>query len=146
MNRTHPTISTASGPNYPYQGGEGIDFDANLKISTLDFGTFHSYPVSWGQSANATLWGVQWIRDHAASQKSANKPVIIEEFGVTSDQATTYTAWWNEIVSSGGVAGDLIWQAGSSIATGYNDGYAVYPGTDLYTLQTKYAAALKARG
>ncbi|CAE6517793.1 unnamed protein product [Rhizoctonia solani] len=136
----------ANGPNYPYQGGEGIDFDANLKISTLDFGTFHSYPVSWGQSANATLWGVQWIRDHAASQKSANKPVIIEEFGVTSDQATTYTAWWNEIVSTGGVAGDLIWQAGSSVATGYNDGYAVYPGTDLYTLQTKYAAALKARG
>ncbi|KAH7339604.1 glycoside hydrolase superfamily [Rhizoctonia solani] len=156
----------ANGPNYPYQGGEGIDFDANLKISTLDFGTFHSYPVSWGQSANATLWGVQWIRDHAASQKSANKPVIIEEFGVTSDQATTYTAWWNEIVSSGGVAGDLIWcasfawssssvqmtlmracrQAGSSVATGYNDGYAVYPGTDLYTFQTKYAAALKARG
>ncbi|CAE6414897.1 unnamed protein product [Rhizoctonia solani] len=120
----------ASGPNYPYQGGEGIDFDANLKISTLDFGTFHSYP----------------IRDHAASQKSANKPVIIEEFGVTSDQAATYTAWWNEIVSSGGLAGDLIWQAGSSVATGYNDGYAVYPGTDLYTLQTKYAAALKARG
>ncbi|CAE6381678.1 unnamed protein product [Rhizoctonia solani] len=136
----------ANGPNYPYQGGEGIDFDANLKISTLDFGTFHSYPVSWGQSANATLWGVQWIRDHAASQKSANKPVIIEEFGVTTDQATTYTAWWNEIVSTGGVAGDLIWQAGSSVATGYNDGYAVYPGTDLYTLQTKYAAALKARG
>jgi hypothetical protein len=26
-----------------------------------------------GQEANATLWGVQWIRDHAASQKVANK-------------------------------------------------------------------------
>lgn len=28
-------------PSYPYQGGEGIDFDANLGIDTLDFGTFH---------------------------------------------------------------------------------------------------------
>ncbi|CCO27111.1 putative mannan endo-1,4-beta-mannosidase F [Rhizoctonia solani AG-1 IB] len=84
----------ANGPNYPYQGGEGIDFDANL--------------------------------NHAASQKSVNKPVILEEFGVTTDQAATYTAWWNEIVSNGGVAGDLIWQAGISTATYYNDGYAVY--------------------
>jgi mannan endo-1,4-beta-mannosidase len=31
----------SSGPNYPYQIGDGIDFPSNLKISTLDFGTFH---------------------------------------------------------------------------------------------------------
>lgn len=31
----------ANGPNYPYQGSEGVDFDANLAIKTLDFGTFH---------------------------------------------------------------------------------------------------------
>ncbi|KAG9074207.1 hypothetical protein FRC06_010843, partial [Ceratobasidium sp. 370] len=119
-----------SGPNYPYQGGEGVDFDANLKISTLDFGTFHAYPGSWGQSANATLWGVQWIKDHAASQKAANKPVIIEEFGVTSDQVNTYTQWYNAVISSG-LTGDLIWQAGSTVSTGktWDDGYAVFPGT-----------------
>lgn len=134
-----------SASTYPYQGGEGIDFDANLKISTIDFGTFHSYPDSWGQSANATLWGVQWIIDHAASQKSANKPTIIEEFGVTSNQSATYTAWWNAVISSG-LTGDLPWQAGSTVASGYNDGYGILPGTDLYTLQTQYAAALKARG
>ncbi|KAG8745992.1 hypothetical protein FRC12_014396 [Ceratobasidium sp. 428] len=62
-----------NGPNYPYQGGEGVDFEANLKIPTLDFGTFHAYPEHWGQSANLTAWGVQWIKDHAASQKAANK-------------------------------------------------------------------------
>lgn len=38
----------------------------------------------------------------------ANKPVILEEFGITSDQEDTYTAWYNEIVSSG-LTGDLIW-------------------------------------
>jgi mannan endo-1,4-beta-mannosidase len=31
----------SSGANYPYQIGDGIDFPSNLKISTLDFGTFH---------------------------------------------------------------------------------------------------------
>ncbi|QRV79394.1 Cellulase (glycosyl hydrolase family 5 protein) [Ceratobasidium sp. AG-Ba] len=136
-----------NGPNYPYQGGEGVDFDANLKISSIDFGTFHAYPGSWGQSANATLWGVQWIKDHAASQKAANKPVIIEEFGVTSDKVNTYTQWYNAVISSG-LTGDLVWQAGSYVSTGqtWDDGYAIFPNTAEYTLQTQHAAALKARG
>lgn len=30
-----------SNPSYPYQGTEGIDFDANLAVSTIDFGTAH---------------------------------------------------------------------------------------------------------
>lgn len=32
----------ARGGSYPYQGGEGVDFDANLKIPTLDYGTVSS--------------------------------------------------------------------------------------------------------
>ncbi|KAG6860679.1 hypothetical protein C0995_008671 [Termitomyces sp. Mi166 len=134
-----------NGPNYPYQyvkrygGSEGVDFAVNLAIDTVDFGTFHAYPESWGQSGNSTLWGVQWIADHAASQKSANKPVILEEFGVTSAQTTTYQAWFNEIVSSG-LAGDLI--CGDTP----NDGYAVYPDGAVYPLLKAHAAALKARG
>ncbi len=27
-----------------YNGTDGIDFDQNLQIKTLDFGTFHLYP------------------------------------------------------------------------------------------------------
>ncbi|QRV79289.1 Cellulase (glycosyl hydrolase family 5 protein) [Ceratobasidium sp. AG-Ba] len=135
--------------NYPYLGSEGIDFDANLQISSIDFGTFHSYPETWGQLLNAADWGTQWIKGkyHAISQKNIGKPVIIEEFGVKYwNQASTYTKWWDAIISSG-LAGDLIWQAGSTVSTGKtsDDGYAVFPGEAEYTLQTKYAAALKAR-
>jgi hypothetical protein len=44
----------------PRAGGSiGIDFVANLNISTLDFGTFHNYPNPWGQGSNETLWGEQ---------------------------------------------------------------------------------------
>ena len=71
-----------------------------------------------------------------------------EEFGVTvADQATTYTSWYNEIISSG-LTGDLIWQAGSYLSTGpsWNDGYAVYPNSTVYPIQESAAAALKARG
>jgi len=136
-----------SAPTYPYQGTEGIDFDVNLAISTVDFGTFHAYPESWGQGGNSTDWGVQWIADHATSQNKAGKPVIMEEFGVTSNQATVYTAWFNEIVSSG-LAGDLVWQSGSHLSSGDtpNDGYAVYPDGPVYPVLTSHAAAMKTRG
>lgn len=56
--------------------------------------------------------------------KAANKPAILEEFGVTTNQASTYTAWWNQIISSG-LTGDLIWQAGSRL-TGYVDTFILF--------------------
>ncbi|KAF9452368.1 glycoside hydrolase family 5 protein [Macrolepiota fuliginosa MF-IS2] len=133
-------------PTYPYQGSEGVDFDANLAISSIDFGTFHSYPTPWGQTGNETAWGTQWIADHAKSMTTANKPVILEEFGVTSNQVSTYTSWFNEAVSSG-LTGDLIWQAGSHLSSGNtpDDGYAVYPDGQVYPLLTSHAAAMKNR-
>ncbi|KAH9931143.1 CEL4a mannanase [Epithele typhae] len=136
-----------SNPSYPYQGSEGIDFDANIKISSIDFGTAHLYPVGWGQTSDPTGWGSQWIKDHQTSGAAVNKPVILEEFGVTSNQASTYTAWYNTIISSN-LAGDLIWQAGSHLTytSTPNDGYAVYPDGDVYPIQAAHAAALKARG
>ncbi|KAI0030946.1 mannanase [Vararia minispora EC-137] len=134
-------------PIYVYQGGEGVDFNANLAISTLDFGTFHLYPDSWGENGNETSFGNQWIIDHAASMKAANKPVIIEEFGSTVSQVSVYTSWYSTIISSG-LTGDLIWQAGSTFngVQTPNDGFAVYPGGAVYALETSHISALKARG
>ncbi|OBZ68183.1 putative mannan endo-1,4-beta-mannosidase F [Grifola frondosa] len=132
---------------YPYQGTEGIDFNVNLAISTLDFGTAHLYPISWGQTSDPTGFGTQWITDHATSQMTANKPVILEEFGVTDSQATTYTSWYSTIISTG-LTGDLIWQAGSHLSSGNtpDDGYAIYPDDPVYPIEQQHAAALKARG
>ncbi|KAI1794184.1 CEL4a mannanase [Ganoderma leucocontextum] len=134
-------------PSYPYQGSEGIDFDANLKITTLDFGTAHLYPESWGQTTDPVGWGSQWIIDHQTAGEAANKPVIVEEFGVTSDQPSTYTTWYDTIISSG-LTGDLIWQAGSHFSTGStpDDGYAIYPDDPVYPIESQHAAAIKARG
>ncbi|KAG7095493.1 hypothetical protein E1B28_006232 [Marasmius oreades] len=137
-------------PSYPYQGGEGVDFDANLKISSIDFGTFHAYPISWGQTSDPAAWGLQWIKDHATSQKAANKPVIIEEYGITpaNIQGSTYTSWLSTVVSSG-LTGDLIWQAGTVLSNGQrtsNDGYAIFPDDATYQVLKNHAAALKSRG
>ncbi|PPR01176.1 hypothetical protein CVT24_006052 [Panaeolus cyanescens] len=135
-----------SDPTYPYQGSEGIDFDANLKVPGIDFGTFHSYPEHWGQTDNITDWGVQWIKDHAASQNSIGKPVILEEFGSTSNKDSVYPVWFDAIMSSG-LAGDLVWQSGSRLSSGntHDDGFAVFPGTTVYDLLGQHASALKAR-
>jgi mannan endo-1,4-beta-mannosidase len=131
-------------PIFVYQGTLGIDFDVNLNISTLDFGTFHLYPDPWGEPYNP--FGMQWITDHATAMLASNKPVIMEEFGALVNMSDVYSVWYDTVLSTG-LTGDLIWQAGSDLSNGptANDGYAIYPGTAIYTLDTQHAAALKAR-
>ncbi|KAJ7056836.1 glycoside hydrolase family 5 protein [Mycena amicta] len=133
--------------DFVYQGTLGIDFAANMKISTLDFGTFHMYPQSWGES-NTVPWGQQWITDHATTMKSSNKPVIIEEFGITSNsnRSTQYAAWYSTIISTG-LTGDLLWQAGSQLTNGPtpDDGYAIFPTDPVYAVLQQHATAIKAR-
>jgi mannan endo-1,4-beta-mannosidase len=42
----HPNNPPAdSDGSYPYQGTEGVDTVAILDIDTIDFGTFHFYPI-----------------------------------------------------------------------------------------------------
>ncbi|KAJ3879236.1 glycoside hydrolase [Lentinula edodes] len=139
-------INDPGNPIFVYQGYSpslGIDFAANLNISSLDFGTFHLYPDSWGEPANP--FGTQWIEDHATAMVASNKPIVMEEFGITDDQVDVYGSWYSAIVSSN-VAGDLIWQAGSVLSNGESDpNGAVFPGSDVYVLDTQHAAALRAR-
>ncbi|VDB87427.1 unnamed protein product [Peniophora sp. CBMAI 1063] len=134
--------------NFLYQGIFGIDSLALTNISTIDFGTFHMYPIGYGQTTDPIGFGSQYILDHASVQKQLNKPMILEEFGVIQsdvDQVTAYTQWYKDVLADG-LTGDLIWQAGSSFTTNLDDGYEVYPGTAVYDVVTEYAAALKARG
>ncbi|KAH7912403.1 glycoside hydrolase family 5 protein [Hygrophoropsis aurantiaca] len=140
--------------NYPnstdtaYDGSQGIDFNANLAIETIDFGTFHLYPFSWGETASPITWGAEWIENHRISQATYNKPVLMEEFGVltTQNQTATYLDWYSTVLDSG-LSGVLIWQAGSNLTYGPSpdDGYAVYPDTPIYYMQEAFAPLVKAR-
>ncbi|KAJ7889980.1 CEL4a mannanase [Mycena leptocephala] len=132
--------------DFVYQGTLGIDFAANMEISTLDFGTFHMYPL--GRECYRRVVGVQWITDHATVMASTNKPAIMEEFGITdSNRSSTYASWYQTVISTG-VTGDLIWQAGSTLSNGPtpNDGYMIFPTDPVYQVMKSHAAALKARG
>ena len=64
--------------------------------------------LTWWQIIDPVGWGSRWIKDHQASGAVANKPVIMEEFGIQLFQSSTYKTWYDTIVSSG-LAGDLIW-------------------------------------
>lgn len=39
-------LDIGSDGSYPYTYAEGLDFAKNLKIDTIDFGTFHLYPLT----------------------------------------------------------------------------------------------------
>jgi len=62
-----------------HDGTYGIDWEADLDISSLDFGTTHLYPDSWNKDLD---WAKTWIIDHLVAAQQHNKPVVFEEFGI----------------------------------------------------------------
>ncbi|KAE8441983.1 hypothetical protein EG329_004109 [Mollisiaceae sp. DMI_Dod_QoI] len=98
--------------SYAYGGGEGVDFAANLKIKTLDYGVFHLYPDAWGYNYT---WGNTWIQQHDAIGATVGKPVILEEYGTPFlHNHTASEDPWQETVLKSGLAADQIWQFGTN--------------------------------
>jgi len=135
-------LDGGSDTSYPFQTAEGVNWTANLAIPHIDFGTYHLYPSSWGETDS---WGPSWIKAHATVAASLGKPVIAEEYG--SDTHANEASWQAEVLSTN-TAGDMFWQYGDSISTGQtpNDGYAIYYGTSEFTtLVSNHAAAMLAK-
>lgn len=136
--------STGDG-SYPYTTGEGISFVQNLAISTLDFGTFHMYPSSWG--VDPVTFAPLWISSHATDCVAANKPCLFEEYGISYNH-TEYEAPWQEYaLNDTGIAADLFWQLGDTISTGQtsDDGNTIYYGSsDWEVLVTEHVEAVNA--
>ncbi|KAL4971701.1 putative mannan endo-1,4-beta-mannosidase F [Aspergillus desertorum] len=138
-------LDEGSDGSYPFSYGEGLDFAANLAIDTIDFGTFHLYPGSWGVSYD---WGNLWVTTHGAACAAAGKPCLFEEYGAPSDHCAIEVPWQETAVSSTGIAGDLFWQWGDTLSTGqtHNDGNTIYYGSDEYTcLVTEHMERIAAR-
>ncbi|KAF3108941.1 hypothetical protein TWF569_006238 [Orbilia oligospora] len=131
---------------YPYQGGEGVDFERNLGIETLDFGTFHQWPHAWSMPYE---WGSQWIKEHDEIGKKLGKPVILEEYGDISDNHTaTRLPWLDTVYYDTKIAGDMYWQYADFLSDGPSpdDGNAVYYGTPEYKpLVIDHAARMVAK-
>ncbi|KIH88810.1 endo-1,4-beta-mannosidase [Sporothrix brasiliensis 5110] len=138
-------LTPADGASsYPYTTAEGVDFVKNLGIATLDFGTFHMYPSSWGVDNS---FGPGWIADHAAACKAAGKPCLLEEYGTTTDHCAIETPWQRAAVGAAndGLAADLFWQWGDLLSTGRSpdDGNTIYYGSsDATCLITDHVRAI----
>ncbi|KAF2001551.1 glycoside hydrolase family 5 protein [Amniculicola lignicola CBS 123094] len=121
-----------------YNGWDGGDFDVELGLKNIDFGTFHSYPDWWSKSVE---WTVQWIKDHGTSQKTVGKPVVHEEYGwLTPEKRQEYLGksstttrieaiqlFQNESLKQG--MSDMYWQFGFngySYGRNHDDGFTIY--------------------
>ncbi|KAJ2902221.1 GH5 mannanase [Zalerion maritima] len=131
--------STGAETDWAYAGADGGDFDAEIRIGTIDFGTFHSYPDWWSKTVG---WTNQWIADHAKAAREVCKPVIHEEYGWLTDEArleylgtvknqtrTEVLGHWHDIMVEEKMAGDMYWQfgySGYSYGRNHNDGFTIY--------------------
>lgn len=130
--------------SYAYSCAEGVDFEANLAIPTLDFGTFHLYPDSWGYNES---WGNTWIMQHDALGAAANKPVVLEEYGALVNMTESESEWQQTVLTKTSVAADQFWQFGSPDAgAGLGDVFTLTYGSDQYnTLATQHAQDMLAK-
>ena len=120
--------------SYAYSCGEGVDFQKNLGISTLDYGTFHLYPDQWGYNYT---WGNTWIVEHDAIGALLNKPVVAEEYGAQGPNMTAVEQQWQQtIVQNTSLGYDSFWQFGTTLPSGTNDSdnYTIYYGTEQYQI------------
>ncbi|CZR37717.1 uncharacterized protein FPRO_07092 [Fusarium proliferatum ET1] len=131
--------------DWTYNGADGTDFDAEIKLPNIDFNTFHSYPQYWSKT---TDWVVQWIKDHAAAGVTAKKPVLHEEYGWTdkSTRIATLSKWQKASLDL--QVSDMYWQFGTSkfsYGKNHDDGNTIYLEDDeAQPLVYQHAAAVNA--
>ncbi|MBE3048817.1 cellulase family glycosylhydrolase [Candidatus Bathyarchaeota archaeon] len=121
-----------------YNGSDGGDFDHELSIENIDFGTFHSYPDWWTKTVE---WTNQWIRDHAEAGRKAGKPVVHEEYGwlhpegketngkpASNVTRTEAVGGWQQIAFEEKIS-DMYWQYGYSdysYGRNHDDGFTIF--------------------
>jgi mannan endo-1,4-beta-mannosidase len=121
--------------NKLYNGSFGVDCERLLGIPTVDFGTCHLYP-EFAPAEPPVAFGARWIREHIEAAQRANKPMLIEEYGLKTDSGAVsrnaaFQTWLGQVVASQG-AGALVWMIASTESEGQR-----YPDYDHYTV---YAA------
>jgi mannan endo-1,4-beta-mannosidase len=83
---------------------------ADLAIPTLDFGTWHGYPLYSGLTVRQ--FG-KTITDYCQIAGRAQKPVLLEEFGYARsnrDSAEAYAGWLDTLARDPDCAGWLVWR------------------------------------
>ncbi|USD67391.1 cellulase family glycosylhydrolase [Vibrio sp. SCSIO 43136] len=97
--------------DWAYNGNEGVDWERILTLPNISYGTFHLYPEHWGKH-DAEQWGTQWIIEHAQAAKAANKPAVLEEYGIGKNEPQNRDfiyRKWTQTAYEQGLAGSMFW-------------------------------------
>jgi mannan endo-1,4-beta-mannosidase len=83
---------------------------ADLTIPTLDFGTWHGYPLYFGLTVRQFD---NTIADYCQIASRVEKPVLLEEFGYARsnpDSAEAYAGWLDTLARDPDCSGWLVWR------------------------------------
>jgi mannan endo-1,4-beta-mannosidase len=83
---------------------------SDLAIPTLDFGTWHGYPLYYNLSVRQFD---RLISKFCRLASAARKPVLLEEFGYARsnrDQSAAYAMWLNTLATRPDCAGWVVWR------------------------------------
>jgi mannan endo-1,4-beta-mannosidase len=87
-----------------------IDLAKDLVISTIDFGTWHAYPIFDNITPEQLDRSIPQFCSVAALY---HKPALLEEFGYARsnpDQIEAYRAWLTTMVNDRNCAGWMVWE------------------------------------
>jgi len=141
------------GEHWTYHADYGVDHRALTALRSIDYGTFHMYPETWGAGFG---WGERWIDDHLNVARELRKPTVLEEYGfrVTRDRLgriseglperlAAYRAWNQRILAHGGNAAMFWLLVGRDTEHGGSypdyDGFSVYRGDATAALLSDFA-------
>jgi len=142
-----------SSGHWTYHADNGVDHRALTALPNVDYGTFHSYPETWGTGFG---WSERWIDDHLRVARELGKPTVLEEYGLkvtrdalgrVSDGLPTrlrgYSEWNERVLSQGGNATMFWLLAGRDSERGGwypdYDRFSVYRGDETAELLSLYA-------
>jgi len=99
-------------PNHLVTTGEALPNAQDFGIATVDFLTWHAYPIYDGVSPQTIT---SMIGQSCAAAKAHQKPVLLEEFGFARsnrnpDQAQAYKMWLDALDGNSDCAGWLVWR------------------------------------
>lgn len=113
-------LHSHSSGNDLFDGSHGVSYEHLLGVGPVDFGTFHMYPQDMAKGEDPGDFGRMWIGEHVAAAQRANKPAVLEEYGLrvgdagVADSAARNALYqgWLQDVADLGAAGDLVWMIG----------------------------------
>ncbi|KAI9144503.1 glycoside hydrolase superfamily [Paraphysoderma sedebokerense] len=140
----------SSESQWPFRNTEGIDAEANLRLESIDFGTFHLYPHEWiggSHPDEVRHFTTNYINYQASLAQAVNKPVLLEEYGSTlagTEKQEYFTFVQDAVARNPNIAGSMFWAFATNNSIISGDHRVVTP-TEISPLMGNHINAMQAK-